>query len=434
MTTSADRKLDAFSLAALLVSAHYGLGFLLGTAEEASISGAAGSLYAVSLSLGTIALLALAKLYWIEIDQIWTLLGKQYGNLVKVLVAVMAWSALIGIEAVQIISGSAILHILHIPTVPSMVGLVFLASILSLQSMERASHLFQALLLMNILTLVYVLCTLHSLPLYLRSPLEFLPSLEHHHPLDAIGISLSTIFLVLIDMKCQQFLVQTKDLRSVYQGCLLAAFLLFVLAFLPSAVVIAAQNSGILPADLDGKDAIPYLLSWVGGGSDRPLGMVFILSLLVPALGVGSSVLRVQTKTILDLELLPTTETNRMVIVAINAALGLAVALRGGPIIGLIMKFYAAYIAAVWVPFAAYLLGRAKWYVFCSSSVRLALVMGSLSALSTLALILILPGVAVRGSAELTITLTGIVFGLLGLLTGQAIEQYSSWLKPKEER
>jgi SSS family solute:Na+ symporter len=432
MITFETRKLDAFSLAALLVSAHYGLGFLLGTAEEASISGTAGSLYAVSLSLGTIALLALAKLYWTEVDQIWTLLGKKYGNLVKVLVAMMAWSALIGIEAVQIISGSAILQILHIPAIPSMVGLVFLSAVLSLQPLGRASHLFQALLAMNILALVYVLCQLHSLPIYLRSPLEFIPALEHLRPLEVAGISLSTILLVLIDMKCQQFIVQAENLRSVYRGCLLAAFLLFLLAFLPSAVVIAAQQAGVLPTDLDGKGAIPFLLSWIGGGSDRPLGIALILTLLVPALGVGSSVLRVQTKTVLDLEILPATATNRIAIVGINAVLGLAVALKGGPIIGLIMEFYAAYIAAVWVPFAAYLLGRANWYEFSRFSVRLSLVMGSLSALVALVIILILPGVALLGSAELSITLTGIAFGILGLLAGQAIEKYNKVLSVED--
>jgi SSS family solute:Na+ symporter len=408
------------------------LGFLLGTAEEASISGAAGSLYAVSLSLGTIALLAIAKLYWTEVDQIWTLLGKQYGYLVKALVAMMAWSALIGIEAVQIISGSAILQILHVPAVPGMVGLVILSALLSLQPMGRASHLFQALLAMNILALVYVLCQLHSLPVYLRSPLEFVPALEHLRPLHVVGLSVSTILLVLIDMKCQQFIVQTENLRSVYRGCLLAAFLLFLLAFLPSAVVIAAQQTGVLPTDLDGKGAIPFLLSWVGGGSDRPLGIALILSLLVPALGVGSSVLRVQTKTILDLELLPVTETNRIAIVGVNAVLGLAVALKGGSIIGLIMEFYAAYIAAVWVPFAAYLLSRANWYVFSRFSVRISLVMGSLSALIALVIILILPELALLGSTELTITLTGVVFGVVGLLVGQAIEKYRKVLSVEE--
>jgi SSS family solute:Na+ symporter len=38
-----NRRLDTFSLAALLVSAHYGLGFLLGTAEKSLTLGAAAA-------------------------------------------------------------------------------------------------------------------------------------------------------------------------------------------------------------------------------------------------------------------------------------------------------------------------------------------------------------------------------------------------------
>ncbi len=74
MNISENRRLDAFSLAALLVSAHYGLGFLLGTAEKSLNLGVAGSLYAVCLGLGTIALLFMAKFYWTRVEQIWTLL------------------------------------------------------------------------------------------------------------------------------------------------------------------------------------------------------------------------------------------------------------------------------------------------------------------------------------------------------------------------
>src|SRR5437868_4220759 len=116
-----NRKLDAFSLATLLVSAHYGLGFLLGTAEKSQTLGLAGSLYAVSISVGTLAALALAKFYWTEVEPIWTLLGNRYGNLVKILVGLLIWSSLIGIEAVQMISGAFILKVLGAPVLPSLV-------------------------------------------------------------------------------------------------------------------------------------------------------------------------------------------------------------------------------------------------------------------------------------------------------------------------
>ena len=416
---SENRRLGTFSLAALLVSAHYGLGFLLGTAEQALTLDAAGSLYAISIGLGTIALLALAKFYWQEVEQIWTLLGKRYGASVKILVGLMSWFSLIGIEAVQIIAGAFILKVLGAPVLPSMVGLATLFMIISLLPVEKASWIFQSLLLLNFLALIYGLWALHGLPDYWHSSLEFIPSLAQIDPPNLVGISLSTILLVLIDMKYQQFVVQAKDLRSLYQGCLLAAIVLLLLALLPSSVVIAAKHAGILPSGIDGKETIPFILSWIGGGIHQPVGMLLIMSLIVPALGVGSSILRVQTKTILDFDILPVSQKNRLLIAATNAFFGLAVALKGGSIINLIASFYAVYVAAVLVPFIAYLLAKAGYYIFSDLSVKLSLIIGSMSALTTLILTLILPNVAVFGSTELTIMMMGVGFGVLGLLVGQ---------------
>lgn len=434
VNASENRKLDAFSLAALLVSAHYGLGFLFGTAEKALTFGLAGSLYAVSISLGTIAALGLAKFYWTEVEQIWTLLGNRYGNLVKVIVGLLIWSSLLGIEAVQIISGAFVLKVLGIPVLPSMVGLAIVFTIISLLAMEKASWIFQALLALNFLALLYALWVLHGLPNYLRSPLEFIPSVTLVSPPDLVGISLSTTLLVLIDMKCQQFIVQTKDIRNVYIGSVLAAILLLWLALLPSVVVVAAQRAGILPLGIDGKEIIPFILLWIGGGPDKPLGVVLMVSLLVPALGVGSSVLRVQDKTISDFGILPATRINQLLIAVANALLALAIALKGsGSLIGLIVSFYAVYLSAVLVPFIAYLLAQTEYYMFSSTSVRLSSIMGSLSAASVLVLTFINSNIAVFGSVELSIMAMGIGFGLLGLLVGQGIEKYFPTAKVGEE-
>jgi SSS family solute:Na+ symporter len=205
----------------------------------------------------------------------------------------------------------------------------------------------------------------------------------------------------------------------------LAAILIFWLALLPSSVVIAAQHAGILPAGIDGKETIPFILLWIGGGHEKPLGIVLMISLLVPALGVGSSVLRVQNKTILDFGILPISNRNRLLVAVANALLALGVALKGGgSLIGLIVSFYAVYLAAVFVPFVAYLLAQTKRYTFSEVSVRLSLIMGSLSASCVLILKFINPKIVVFGSAELRIMVMGIGFGVLGLLVGQVIEKY----------
>jgi SSS family solute:Na+ symporter len=430
---SENRKLDAFSLAALLVSAHYGLGFLLGTAEKSLTLGAAGSLYAVCLGLGTIALLGLAKFYWTRVEQIWTLLGNIYGNQVKIIVGLMSWSSLIGIEAVQLISGAFILKVLGVSVLPSMVALAILFTIVSLLPVEKAGFLFRGLLVINFLAMLYGLSVLHGFPDYVRSPIEFIGSLKQVSSPDLVGISLCTILLVLIDMKYQQFAVQAKDLRSLYQGCILAAILLLLLAFLPSSVVVAAQHAEILPPGINGKETLPFILSWIGGGTDKPLGIVLIMSLLVPALGVGSSILRVQTKTILDFNFLPVSNFNRLLVAVGNALLALAVALKGGEIINLIVCFYASYVAAVFVPFVAYLLAQTGRYTFSGASVRLSLIMGSIAASFVLILTLINPIVVFFSNVELNIMVIGIGFGVLGLLVGQVIEKYGPASKVGEE-
>jgi SSS family solute:Na+ symporter len=240
----------------------------------------------------------------------------------------------------------------------------------------------------------------------------------------AVGVSLSTILLVLIDMKYQQFLVQAKDVQSLYKGCTLAAIILLLLAFLPSTLVVAAHNAGILPAGIDGKETLPFILSWIGGGSQKPLGIALIVSLLVPALGIGSSILRVQSKTVLDFNILPASVWSRVLVTAANALFGLAVAFKGGEIVNLIVSFYAAYVGAVFVPFVAYLLAQTGRYNFSKGSVKLSLIVSSIASLSLLILTLIESEVALFGSIELNIMGTGILSGILFLFIGEVLEKY----------
>lgn len=414
------RQLNFFGLTALLITAHYGLGFLLGTGEKALTLGFAGSLYAICIGLGTLALLLLARFYWRKIDQIWTLMGNRYGDRVKVLIGVMAWSSLIGIEAVQLISGAFILKVLGLPVVSSMISLTVIFVITSLLPVERASKLFQALLLLNILALLYSLWQLQGLDIYGRSLLGFGAALPQIEPSHILGIAVSTILLVMIDMKYQQFIVRARNVQNLYVGCALAGGVLLLLALLPSSVVIAAQRAAILPSDLDGKAVIPFILSWIGGGNQNWLGISLILVLVVPALGVGSSVLRMQTKTVLDFNWVPANGWTRWGVSVGNAVIALAVALRGGTIVNLIVCFYAAYVAAAWVPFLAYLLEQGERYVFFPFSVQTSLLLSSAAALGTLGISLAWPEMTVLGTPELDIMAVGLMTGLLSLVGAEA--------------
>jgi SSS family solute:Na+ symporter len=417
----------------LLVSAHYGLGFILGTAEQAIAVGTAGSLYAVSIGCGFVALLALVKFYWHKVDQIWTLLGDRYGAPVKVGVALMSWTSLIGIEAVQIIAASAILGITGCAKLPTMMGLAILFCILSLLPVERASQLFRGLLLFNIGALLYALWQLQGFSELELAPLQFLPALHQTDWPAVLGVSIPTTLLVMIDMKCQQFIVQARTVRVAYWACVLAAIALGGLAFLPTAVVLAGQHQGILPEYLMGKEAIPYILAWLGGGAHQWQGILSVLALAIPAFGIGSSILRIQTKTILDLGIVPNLPRYRVWVTILNALLAFCIALKDGEIVNLILDFYTAYLSCVWIPFIAYLLAYTKQYIFSATSVRFSLLTSAIASLLTLGITLFNPQIVFFNSSELTIMVVGMSLGSISLLVTQVIEFYWSTANPQQE-
>jgi SSS family solute:Na+ symporter len=155
---------------------------------------------------------------------------------------------------------------------------------------------------------------------------------------------------------------------------------------------------------------------------------VAIAALTVPALGLGSNVLRIQSKTVLDWEIVPNSLLNRIGIATVNAMLALAIALKGGQIVGLILCFYAAYLSAVWIPFLAYLLARKGFYRFAVISVQASLATGSLSALLALLVTLFHPQTLLFGSPELTIMAIGMGCSSLGLLVTESYQ--IQFLKP----
>jgi SSS family solute:Na+ symporter len=386
------------------------------------------------VGLGTIALIAFVKFYWTKVEQIWTLLGERYGHLVKVAVGLMSWTSLIGIGAVQIVAAASILGIAGLPHLPSTIGLAALFCLLSLLPVERMSWLFRGFLLCNIGALAYALWQIDRGVAYRQVAREFLPAVSQIEVTEAVGIALSTLLLVLVDMKCQQFIVRGRNLVVVYWGCLLAGLLLIALAFLPAAVVLAAQQAGILPADTDSKAAIPYILSWIGGGSGHFWGAFLIATLAVPALGIGSTILRIQTKALLDLAQVAVERPQQILAALINASCALGIALKGGDILGLILCFYGAYLAVVWIPFVAYLLADASWLTFSAASVRFAAIASSLAALSALAVSLFQPNAIWFDSPELTILAVGFGFGCLGLLGVQVGEKLRAAILPAPEK
>ena len=86
---------------------------------------------------------------------------------------------------------------------------------------------------------------------------------------------------------------------------------------------------------------------------------------------------------------------------------------------GLILSFYAAYLAAIWVPFSAYLLEQGQVFVFSVASVQVALLTGGIAALLALGMHLLTPDFTWFNSPELTILGIGSGLSIAALFTIQ---------------
>lgn len=423
MTALRSRPLGTFSLAALLVGANYGLGFILGTAENALTEGAAGSLYAVSTGLGLFLLAGFARFYWIEEEPIWTLLGRRYGRSIESAIGLMSWAWMLGVVAAQILGGAFILKCLGIPLSASLICMAVLFSTLSLLSVEKVGNIFKTLLILNSVVILYSLIRLGGLSDYLHAPLDFFPALKMISIPQQLGTVLTTVLVIPIGMQFQVFLVRTQTIEKAYRACILGGVVSILLAFVPSEVAIAARDSGILPTDIIGKEVIPYVLSWLGGGLNQPLSIFLMLFLLCSALGSGSGLLRAMNQTLFELNIVPRSPRLRIILAFVNVLLALAIASKGGSIIGLMVSFYALYVSSVWIPFLAYLFERNRSFEVSALGVQLALAGGSISSIAVLIATFILPNSALWGSQQLSILVVGFSFSSLGFLLGYLLER-----------
>ncbi len=417
------RQLGTFSLAALLVGANYGLGFILGTAENALTQGIAGSLYAVSTGLGLFVLAGLARFYWIEQEPIWTLLGRRYGSSIKTFIGIMSWAWMVGVVAAQILGGAFILKCLGLPLSASLITIAVLFSSLSLLSIDKVGNIFKWLLAINSIVILYCLIRLGGLSDYIYAPIDFLSAIKEIPIAQQMGTVLTTTLVIPIGMQFQVFLVQSQTIQTAYRACILGGVVLIFLAFVPSEVAIVARDSGILPAEIVGKEVIPYVLSWLGGGLHEPLSIFLMLFLLCSALGSGSGLLRAMNQTLFELELLPKFARPRVVLTIANVILALTIASFGGSILGLMVSFYALYVSSVWIPFVAYLLEGNSSLKFSTTSVQFALLGGSIASIAVLITTSILPNSELWESQQLTILTIGFSFSALGFLLGYILDR-----------
>ncbi|MEM1425309.1 MAG: hypothetical protein AAGF75_01980, partial [Cyanobacteria bacterium P01_H01_bin.130] len=307
-------------------------------------------------------------------------------------------------------------------------GLVIALGVLSVLPLHRLSWVLRGLLLVSLLALGTALLRLGGLPHYIQAPTTFVEALGTSVSWgETLGVFLTATMTVPIDMKFQQFVVQGRSPRVVTWGCVLATIIVLLLAAVPSVAVAAAQESGILPDAIAPREIIPYVLAWLGGGLNHPLGIVLVGTLLVPALGAGSTVLRIQSQLVMDSLPLPVQDQGATLrwrgglIRLVNAGLALMLALKGGSIIGSMVLFYAVNGAVIWWPFMAYLLDRCGLLQLSPLAVQLSAGMAAIASLGTLVLTQWEPAIALAGSAELTVLAMGLGFGAIALGAGQLI-------------
>jgi len=417
-----ERRLAVTSVAVMLASVHYGIGFILGTGEKVFSLGAAGSLYAVCCALGLVALACIAGFYWRRREPLWTLLGDRYGRRVRRPVIFLSWAWMTGIVASQLLGGAFIVGTVGLsPTLALFVlGLVVMLG--SLLPVERAALLFQVLIIGSSLALLYALTLVGGLREYTETVLDFLPALKQVGWGEIMGISLATVLITILGMDFHQFVVRARTVRGAQWGCLLAGGVLLLLAFLPSSVVIGGTEQGILPANMDGKQAVPGVLWWVGQHTSPGVGLVLVLSILIAAVGSGAGVLRIMNRTLLDAWDLSESARRNWAVAVGNTLLVLLVALTGRILINLIVSFYTIYISGVLLPLIVFILEERGRKVVPPVSVYLAMILGGGASIALLTFSRLIDRPLLFGSNELAALSVGLAFSALGLLLGKVAQ------------
>lgn len=382
---NSERKLGVLKIASSLASVHYGLGFLLGTAEAVYNSGPAGIIYALSCSLGLIFMAFLVPFYWKNKKPIWEILGSLYGKKIQTGSCFLSWVWMVGVVGSQILGATYILKTLGFSPLTGMVSVAIIISILALWPIKRLSSVYFSLLLISSASLLYVLTKLNPPALFSANFSKNLFMSITLTPLKTLGIFIPTIFVTILGMDFHQFIVRGKTPQKSIVGTILAGIILITIAFLLTFVVMAAINNHLFLPGTDGKETIPLVLIFIGKSLQKMFISYFlIIALLTAALGSGSAVSRILIETAQDLKILPKKIANRVVIVIFNSCLALFLALTGKSIVSLIVSFYAIYVAGVLIPFAAYLLERKKIFKFESDIIYSSLLFGGMTALLVL--------------------------------------------------
>ncbi|TGN95673.1 sodium:solute symporter [Burkholderia sp. USMB20] len=332
-------KLGAVGVGSLLVSASYGVAFLLGSGEMAVHAGMAGSLYAIVTALGMLALAA--PTLWRTRELIWDVFGDRYGTVVRKLVALLSLVWMSGVLAAQIHGGIAVLVAMGLPAMPALA--VIAAGLLIMSSLElgMAATVFVISLLVTNIALVHALVASNGLPVYLHAWPSFASEVRGTPRAETLVTIAAVGFLVITGSDYQQFVIAARRPRDAWLGCVLAGLFLTATGFLPAAAVVAALHAGRLSGLHDSASAIPSLILQTGG----PLGPLCIGVILLAALGSGSALTRAMACALEGVVKGGGHRAHyrRILIIAI----GSAIAADGQAIVSTIVSLNVVYVAAV---------------------------------------------------------------------------------------
>lgn len=351
-----DKTLNGFQVAALLVSASYGIGFLFGSGEMALAHGMGGSIYGIATAIGMLILALFAKRLWAAGKPVWDLFGQAYGDGVKAAVALLSIVWMSGVLAAQIHGGLAVVQLLGVPTPAAyllVLALIYGASRLDLRF---ASGVFSICLMASGLVLIYALIVSDGVEIYVRAVPRFATDLKTFDPAQLVSLTLAVVILVCTGADYHQFVIASRRGRSAVFGCVLAAACLLLVGFLPSAVVVAMSGSDALSNLADAKHVIPVTLARAAERFGYGVDKAMLVALSTAALGSGAAIVRAMTSA-----LSCAASGTRM---ASHPALGIAVvaagallAARGQGIVETMVSVNVVYIASVGIPFAALLAG-----------------------------------------------------------------------------
>lgn len=290
------RALNALQVAALLVSASYGIGFLFGSGELAIDHGMAGSVYGLATGTGMLMLALLAPRLWRLRESIWELFGRRFGESLEAAVASMSTIWMAGVLAAQLLGGVAVLTMLGLA--PTWAWIILLGSCLTVSRLrlEVVSTVFTVLLLCSGTVLVHALWAHQGVEIYLDAPAQFVAATATFEPGAILAISVAVVALVCSGSDSHQYVQAARSPVAAAWGCALAGVVLLFLSFLPPAVVVSMRSAGALASIAAPSQVIPFAVSQSAENLFPGLDHLSLIALSTAALGSAAAILRTMAR------------------------------------------------------------------------------------------------------------------------------------------